>query len=118
LKTIGLERLNLSFSKQPQFKYTLTTQPFQSLSAEVTITHPLGLHLRTGKEVVQAASQFASNIRAQNLSRESPLVDVKSILQLMQLQARHGHTLLLQAEGPDAQVALHTLCSLLAALGT
>jgi phosphotransferase system HPr (HPr) family protein len=92
----------------------LTTR---SLSAQVTITNPLGIHLRTGKEVVQAASQFASQISAQNLTRESPLVDMKSILQLMQLQARHGHTLMLQAEGPDAQAALDTLCAILRALG-
>lgn len=92
----------------------LTTQ---SLSAQVTITNPLGLHLRTGKEVVQTASQFDAKISAQNLTRASPLVDVKSILQLMQLQARHGHTLLLHAEGPDAQRALETLCTLLTALG-
>lgn len=66
---------------------------------------------------MQAASQFAATISAQNLTRQSPFVDVKSILQLMQLQARHGHTLLLQADGPDAQVALETLCTILTAFG-
>jgi phosphotransferase system HPr (HPr) family protein len=91
----------------------LTTQ---SLSAQITITNPAGLHLRTGKEVVQIASQFEARIRAQNLTRSSPLVDVKSILQLMQLQAQHGHTLLLSAEGPDAQVALEALRVLLGTL--
>jgi phosphotransferase system HPr-like phosphotransfer protein len=34
---------------------------------------------------------------------------VKSILQLMQLQARQGHVLLLQAAGPDAADALNAL---------
>lgn len=82
----------------------------------MTLTNPAGLHLRTSKEVVQAANQFAAVIQAQNLTRQSSFVDVKSILQLMQLQARHGHTLLLRAEGPDAQMALQTLCSILAAL--
>lgn len=82
----------------------------------MTLTNPAGLHLRTSKEVVQAANQFDAVIQAQNLTRQSSFVDVKSILQLMQLQARHGHTLLLRAEGPDAQVALQTLCSILAAL--
>lgn len=66
---------------------------------------------------MQAASQFTATISAQNLTRQSPFVDVKSILQLMQLQARHGHTLLLQADGPDAQVALETLCAILTAFG-
>lgn len=88
----------------------------QSLSAQVTISHPAGLHLRTGKEVVQTASQFDAKINAQNLTRPSPLVDMKSLLQLMQLQAQHGHTLLLSAEGPDAQNALNALCTLLSTL--
>lgn len=88
----------------------------ESVSTTVTITNPAGLHLRTSKDVVQAANQFAATIRAQNLTRPSSFVDVKSILQLMQLQARYGHTLLLHAEGPDAQVALHTLCTILTAL--
>ena len=88
----------------------------ESVSATVTITNPAGLHLRTSKDVVQAASQFDATIHAQNLTRQSALVDVKSILQLMQLQARHGRTLLLHAEGPDAQAALQTLCTLLTAL--
>jgi phosphotransferase system HPr (HPr) family protein len=92
----------------------LTTE---SLSTTVTITNPSGLHLRTSKDVVQAASQFAATISAQNLTRQSAFVDVKSILQLMQLQARHGHTLLLQADGPDAQVALETLCAILTTFG-
>lgn len=80
--------------------------------AEVTINHPLGLHLRKGKDVVQAANQFKAEIRAQNLSRHSPVVDAKSILQLMQLQARQGHTIRLTALGEDAQTALATLKSL------
>ncbi|MCE7987461.1 MAG: HPr family phosphocarrier protein [Caldilinea sp. CFX5] len=88
----------------------------ESFSTTVTITNPAGLHLRTGKDVVQAANQFDATIYAQNLTRQSSFVDVKSILQLMQLQARHGHILLLRAEGPDAQIALHTLCTILTAL--
>lgn len=39
-------------------------------------------------------------------------MDVKSILQLMQLQARSGHQLQLNAAGPDAQEALDALCIL------
>ena len=80
---------------------------------QVTIAHPMGLHLRTGKEVVQLANQYDAEITAQNLTRESPVVNLKSILQLMQLQARHGHTLLLCANGQDAAAALSALEQLL-----
>jgi phosphotransferase system HPr (HPr) family protein len=72
----------------------------------------MGLHLRTGKDVVRIASQFEAEITAKNLTHTSDTVDVKSILQLMQLQARRGHTLLLCASGPDAHEALNALVSL------
>ena len=78
-------------------------------TTDVTITNPMGLHLRTGKEVVQVANQFDADITAQNLTRTSPIVNVKSILQIMQLQARQGHTLRLHATGQDAAAAVAAL---------
>lgn len=81
-------------------------------TATITIVHPLGLHLRTGKDVVQVACRFRAAITARNLTRASPVVDVKSIIQLMQLQARQGHQVQLEARGPDAQAAIDALCSL------
>jgi phosphotransferase system HPr (HPr) family protein len=83
-------------------------------STTITITHPLGLHLRIGKDVVQVASEYDAQITAQNLTRQSPVVNAKSILQLMQLQARQGHLLQLSAQGPDAERAIDALCSVLA----
>ncbi len=76
---------------------------------DVTVTNPMGLHLRTGKEVVQVANRFDAEISAQNLTRESPVVDLKSILQIMQLQARQGHMLRLWASGQDAAAAIAAL---------
>lgn len=81
-------------------------------TATITIVHPLGLHLRTGKDVVQVACRFRASITARNLTRASPVVDAKSIIQLMQLQARQGHQVQLEASGPDAQAAIDALCSL------
>lgn len=81
-------------------------------SATITILHPLGLHLRTGKDVVQVASRYRASITARNLTRSSPVVDAKSIIQLMQLQARQGHQVQLEANGPDAQAAIEALCGL------
>lgn len=76
---------------------------------DVTVTNPMGLHLRTGKELVQVANQFEAEISAQNLTRTSPVVNLKSILQIMQLQARQGHILRLQASGQDAAAAITAL---------
>lgn len=79
----------------------------------VRVAHPQGLHLRTSNQIVQAAARFVSDIRAGNLSRPSPLVNVKSILQLMQLQAHAGHLLRLTAVGVDAQEAINALALLI-----
>ncbi len=82
-------------------------------TAVITINHPLGLHLRIGKEVVQVAGRFQATLTAQNLTRPSPVVDARSILQLMQLQARHGHAIQVVALGPDAHSAVDALRQLL-----
>lgn len=84
----------------------------ESITRSVTIADPLGLHLRVGKDVVKIANQYRAVITAENLSRPSPVVDVKSILQLMQLQARQGHVVRLAAAGPDAEEALGAVCRL------
>ncbi len=83
-----------------------------ALTTEVMISHPLGLHLRKSKDVVQVANRFQATITAQNLTRVSAEVDAKSILQLMQIQARQGHTVRLAADGPDASAALSALSAL------
>lgn len=86
----------------------------ESVITSITILDPLGLHLRVGKDLVKVANQFRAIITAENLSRPSPVVDVKSILQLMQLQARQGHTLRLSAVGPDAQAAITAITQVFA----
>lgn len=84
----------------------MTSEP---ITTSITVLDPMGLHLRVGKDLVKVANQYSATITAENLSRPSPIVDVKSILQLMQLQARQGHTLRLAAAGPDAQDAIHAV---------
>ena len=86
----------------------------EPIVTSITILDPLGLHLRVGKDLVKVANQFSATITAENLSRPSPVVDVKSILQLMQLQARQGHTLRLAAAGPDAQAAIAAVAQIFA----
>ncbi len=79
----------------------------------ITINHPLGLHMRIGKDVVQIIGRYAAAVTAQNLTRPSPVVDAGSILQLMQLQARQGHRIQVEASGPEARAAVDALRRLL-----
>ncbi len=102
-----------SHASPPDARSSQLEPPHQlSKSVVVTVSDPRGLHLRSGRDVVRIASQFQAEITASNLSRNSNAVDLKSILQLLQLQARQGHSLQLAATGPDADAAIEALCSL------
>lgn len=86
------------------------------ITTVITINHPLGLHMRIGREVVKVAERYSAEIAARNLTRPSPVVDARSILQLMQLQARQGHRLQVDASGRDARGAVDALRLLLESL--
>ena len=81
--------------------------------ALLTIAHPAGLHMRPAALFVRTAGRFASEIRARNLSREnSPEVDAKSILGIMQVAVSQGDLLLVRARGADAADAIAALVAL------
>lgn len=76
----------------------------------LTITHSAGLHARPASLFVRTAASFQSTLRVRNLSRDAERdADPKSILSLMTLGIEHGHEILIQAEGPDADEALTEL---------
>jgi len=78
----------------------------------VTVVNSLGLHARPAAQLVRLASSFAANVE---LVRDGSIVNAKSIMGVMMLAAEHGSTLLLRAEGADAEAALEALAALVAA---
>ncbi|HEX9166699.1 MAG TPA: HPr family phosphocarrier protein [Gemmatimonadales bacterium] len=78
----------------------------------VTIVNSLGLHARPAAQIVRLASNFAAHIE---VGRPDMMVNAKSIMGVMMLAAEHGSTLLLRAEGADAEAALEALAALVAA---
>ena len=77
----------------------------------VTIVNKVGLHARPAAQIVKLASQFKSDI---TLSRDDLEVNGKSIMGVMMLAAERGTSLLLRAEGDDAEPALDALAKLIA----
>ncbi|HEX5514668.1 MAG TPA: HPr family phosphocarrier protein [Gammaproteobacteria bacterium] len=75
-------------------------------SREIRVINKLGLHARAASKFVTLASTFQSQIRLSKGKRE---VNGKSIMGIMMLAAGRGTTLLLSAEGPDAEAALEAL---------
>lgn len=78
---------------------------------DVLIVNPLGLHARPAAQIVRTASDFASDIR---LEKDGMEVNGKSIMGVMMLAAGQGTSVLLEAEGPDAEQALAALTNLIA----
>ena len=80
-------------------------------SREVTIINKLGMHARAAARFVAVASRFEAAIR---VVRGDRTVNGKSIMGVMMLAAGKGVTLLLEANGKDAEAALDALEKLIA----
>ena len=80
-------------------------------SVETTIVNKLGLHARASARLTQVASGFKSEVW---LSRNGRRVNAKSIMGVMMLAAGKGSSVVVEAEGDDAQAALDAICNLIA----
>ena len=80
-------------------------------SAEAPIVNKLGLHARASAKLTQLASTFSAEIW---LTRNARRVNAKSIMGVMMLAAGKGSTVLVEAEGADADAALKALLELIA----
>lgn len=77
------------------------------MSAKVfTITNKLGMHARAAALLVQIANKFKAKII---LEREGKQVNGKSILGILTLACPKGSSLIVRAEGIDADKALEEI---------
>ncbi len=79
------------------------------VETSVVITNRVGLHARPARLLVQAAAQFRSQIQLQHGDKTA---NAKSIIAVLKLGAILGDTLVIRAEGEDAEEAMHTLVEL------
>jgi len=78
-------------------------------SHSVRVSNPLGLHARAAARFVHLASRFTSQIR---VSRDTRMMDGKSIMGILLLAAARGTTLTISAEGLDEAAAVAALVGL------
>ena len=79
-------------------------------SANAEIVNKLGLHARASAKLTQLAGTFAAEIW---LSRSGRRVNAKSIMGVMMLAAGQGTSVMIDAEGPDADKAIEALLQLI-----
>ena len=80
------------------------------VETSVLITNRVGLHARPARLLVQTAAQFQSQIRLQCGEKTA---NAKSIVGVLKLGAVMGNTLVLRAEGEDAEEAISALTDLI-----
>ncbi len=78
----------------------------------VEIVNKNGLHARPAAEIVKLSSKFQCEI---TMVRDDLEVNGKSIMGVMMLAAEFGSTLLVRANGPDADQAVSAIADLVAA---
>ena len=82
---------------------------FRVTSRSVTVVNALGLHARAAARFVHLAARFTSQVR---VSRDTKVMDGKSIMGILLLAAARGTTLTISAEGTDEQAAVNALADL------
>ena len=76
----------------------------------VQIVNKNGLHARPAAEIVKISARFQSEI---TLVKDGMEVNGKSIMGVMMLAAECGSSLLMRADGDDADAALDALSALI-----
>ena len=79
--------------------------------ADCPIVNKLGLHARAAAKLTHLAGSYQCDIW---ISRSGRRVNAKSIMGVMMLAAGQGTSVLLEAEGADAEQALAALGKLIA----
>lgn len=81
------------------------------IERECVIVNQEGLHARPAARIVRLASSFTSDIE---LSKDGLDVNGKSIMGVMMLAAECGSSIIIRANGPDAEEAVQALAALVA----
>lgn len=81
------------------------------ITREATIVNQDGLHARPAARIVRLANSFDSSIE---LLKDGLEVNGKSIMGVMMLAAECGSSIMIRADGPDAEQAVAALAALVA----
>ncbi|SEN48447.1 HPr family phosphocarrier protein [Lihuaxuella thermophila] len=79
------------------------------IEKKVIVSLETGLHARPAALFVQVANKFASEIF---VLKDNKKVNAKSIMGIMSLAVSKGTEITLQADGPDAEEAVHALAEI------
>jgi phosphocarrier protein HPr len=82
----------------------------ESKRQSVTITNRLGLHARAAGRLVSLTDQFNAIV---TLEKGPQVASTDSIMELMMLTAESGETVIIKANGPEADIVLKAVVNLI-----
>ncbi|MGL4473428.1 MAG: HPr family phosphocarrier protein [Shewanella sp.] len=80
------------------------------LERQVTLCNKLGLHARPATKLALLASEYQANI---TLIQGDKQASAASVLGLLMLGSGPGKTILIRADGEEAQAAMDAICNLI-----
>lgn len=81
----------------------------QKLKSAFVVMNERGLHTRPSTELVRCASSFKAQV---SLIYQNFTVNAKSLLGILMLAASRGAKIKIEAEGEDAEQAIHHILAL------
>ena len=97
----------------PQSASEKTKPAIETVRIEVQVVDQSGLHARPATLLAKAAMQYKDT--EINLSHNDVQVSLKSMIKIMSLGITHNSTVIVSAEGPQAQTAAQELASMIKA---
>lgn len=80
------------------------------MERQVIVAHPEGLHARPAAELAKAAARYQSKVE---VVVGAHVANARSVLSILKLGVKSGQSVLIRADGPDAELVLETLTGLL-----
>ncbi|MCL4560766.1 MAG: dihydroxyacetone kinase phosphoryl donor subunit DhaM [Chloroflexi bacterium] len=80
-----------------------------AVETRFVLRNRLGLHARPAVLFAQTAARYQASIEARNLTRNSPWVNPRSVIDLLRIGASVGDLIAVQASGAEAAQALEAL---------
>ncbi|WP_315786468.1 phosphoenolpyruvate--protein phosphotransferase [Fischerella sp. JS2] len=107
---LGLDdsHLSLVMSEEP-----IINDKGHTSQISLAVSNRFGLHARPAAQFVSCAARFQSQIQVRNVTKGSDFVRADSINQVAMLGVRQGDEIVITATGPDADVALAALQTLI-----
>ena len=85
------------------------------VAREVAVRNKQGMHARPVMRFVDLASKYRASVTVANISRRGEMVDGKSAMHMLLLEATQGNVLRIEATGEDATATADALVALVEA---